>query len=583
MSHNTTDRLSLAFELFLLAITVVVARLIYWQLIKGGELKIQAAEQHAKQSSVEPKRGTIKTADGYPLVFTTPTYSVVEYKPQLKDTATKITDSILPLLNFEIKDPVIATDPAQVATKIKELQDSTRLDMLDKLNTKNWAILAKGVTIDEKQQIENLKFPGIAFEESFVRGYPEASMSAHVIGFVGKDDMDAPTGYFGLEGFYNRELSGRVGLEKEDKDASGNPLLISTFRKLSGREGRDLTLNMERSVQHIVESELAAALVRYGASAGEVIVMDPNTGGILAMASLPNYQGDRFGYYDTSLYKNPSIANSYEPGSTFKVLVAAAAFNEGAITKDDKCDICGGPLPIDKYFIKTWDGTYRPGATPEDIIVHSDNTGMVWMQRKLGGEKMVDYLTKFGIGQKTGIDLQEEVAPPFRSKWGEIDYATSSFGQGIAVTSIQMITAVSAIANGGKLMEPHVVKSVGGDKGLEVVPKVIRTVISPDAATEVKDLMVAAVEKGEAQWTKIKGYKVAGKTGTAQIAVDGYYDAEKTIASFVGFAPADNPRFVMITKLREPTTSIWGSETAAPLFFKIARRLFLHYNIAPTQ
>ena len=196
---------------------------------------------------------------------------------------------------------------------------------------------------------------------------------------------------------------------------------------------------------------------------------------------------------------------------------------------------------------------------------------------------MVEYLRRFGLGSKTGIDLQEEVASPLRSRWGDIDYATSSFGQGIAVTSIQMVTAVSAIANGGTLLEPHVVKNVLGDTPIPLPIKNKGQVITPETAKRITNLMVAAVEKGEAKWAIPKGYRIAGKTGTAQIAVSGHYDAEKTIASFVGFAPAEKPRFVMLVKLREPSSSQWGSETAAPLWFRLATKLLLHYNIAPSN
>jgi len=261
----------------------------------------------------------------------------------------------------------------------------------------------------------------------------------------------------------------------------------------------------------------------------------------------------------------------------------AADMNEDVVKETDQCDICASPYTLGKYTIRTWDNTYRPNESPEDIIVHSDNVGMVWTEQRLGGDKMLQYIQNFGFGQKTGIDLQEEVASPLRTKWGDIDYATSSFGQGIAVTSIQMVTAVSAIANGGYLLEPHIVQSVIGDTTVNIDRKVVRQVISTDTAARVTNLMIDAVEKGEAKFARIKGYTVAGKTGTAQIPVAGHYDPTKTIASFVGFAPAYHPRFVMLVKLVNPQSSQWGSETAAPLWFSIAKQLFLHYNIPPDK
>ena len=406
-------------------------------------------------------------------------------------------------------------------------------------------------------------------------------MSAQIVGFVGRDDLGQPKGYFGLEGYYDRELTGRSRIQKQEKDAGGNPLLIGDFQLLPGRDGRTLKLHLERGTQYLVESELKKGIEKYGASSGEAIVMDPKTGAILAMATFPSYNPPSFHLYDPSLYKNPAVANAYEPGSTFKVLVMAAAFNEEVVDESDHCDICSAPYPIGKYNIKTWNEEYRDSATPEEIIVHSDNVGMVWTEQKLGGEKMLEYIKKFGFGQKTGIDLQEEITPSLRTRWGDIDYATASFGQGIAVTSIQMLAAVGALANQGILMEPHLVQSVIGETEVVIPPKSKGQVISGTAASRITNLMIQAVEQGEAKWAAPKGYVVAGKTGTAQIAVEGHYDKEKTTASFVGYAPAHDPRFVMLVKLSEPQTSQWASETAAPLWFGLAQKLFLRFNIAP--
>ena len=219
------------------------------------------------------------------------------------------------------------------------------------------------------------------------------------------------------------------------------------------------------------------------------------------------------------------------------------------------------------------------------VLERSSNVGMVYVGRKLGKEKLIGFMKQFGLGAPTGIDLEEETSPELRPEraWSEIDLATASFGQGIAVTPIQMIRAVGALANNGALMEPHVVASIVDERGkaVDIKPKKVRQVISPSTARIITEMMVAAVDNGEAKWAKPKGYRIAGKTGTAQIPVAGHYDEDKTIASFVGFAPADNPRFVMLVTLREPSSSPWGSETAAPLFFTISRDLFTYWGIPP--
>ena len=573
------SRIQLLFLSFLVALALVTLRLSYWQVIRTDDLASQAHDQYASKDIVDAGRGLILTADNFPLVVNQAVYSLGAYLPAVQDPPSAVVERIMPLLEFTIDDPAVATDEAKLKTALEDLKLEAKSTMLDRLSQTGYVVLAKALSVKEKDSVAQLGITGLVFDQSFVRQYPEASMSAQLTGFVGRDDLGKPTGYFGLEGYYDRELSGRSRVEKQEKDVVGNPLLIGDFQLMPGRSGRTLKLYLERGTQYIVEEELKKGLEHYGASSGEVIVMDPRTGGILAMASLPSYDPAKFHLFDTSLYKNPAVANSYEPGSTFKVLVMAAAFNEGAIKEDDRCDICAGSYPIGKYTIKTWDETYRDGATPQDIIVHSDNVGMVWTEQKLGGEKLVEYIKKFGFGEKTGIDLQEEVTPRLRTKWGDIDYATSSFGQGIAVTSIQMVAAVGALANQGVLMEPHLVQSVIGETEVPIPPKSKGQVISPEAAARITALMVQAVEQGEAKWAAPKGYVVAGKTGTAQIAVEGHYDREKTTASFVGFAPADNPRFVMIVKLSEPQSSQWAAETAAPLWFEIAKKLLAKYNI----
>ncbi len=576
-------RIQVLFIAFLTSLALVTLRLSYWQVIRDDELAAFAASQYADREIVDASRGMIVTSDGYPLVVNQAIYTLGAYIPSIEDSPEEIVQKIMSHLTLEIDDPAIATDAAKLEVALDELKTSTEATMRERLSQGGYVVLARAVSVLEKDAITAEHIPGLVFDESFIREYPEASMAAQITGFVGRDEVAKPTGYFGLEGFYDRELAGRSRIEKQDKDASGNPLLTGGFQLNPGRDGRTLRLHLQRGTQFLVEAELKKGLERYGAVSGEVIVMDPNTGGILAMASLPTYDPAKFHLYDTSLYKNPVVANTFEPGSTFKVLVMAAALNEGAVHENDQCDICSAPYPIGKYTIKTWNNEYRSGATPADIIIHSDNVGMVWTEQKLGNEKLLEYITNFGFGTKTGIDLQEEVASPLRNKWGDIDYATSSFGQGIAVTSIQMVRAVSAIANGGYLLEPHVVSSVLSRDEEFIGKKVVRQVISQETASRITALMVRAVKEGEAQWAAPKGYIVAGKTGTAQIAVEGHYDADKTITSFVGFAPAHNPRFVMLVKLREPQTSQWGSETAAPLWFNIAQKLLLHYNVPPDK
>jgi cell division protein FtsI/penicillin-binding protein 2 len=333
-----------------------------------------------------------------------------------------------------------------------------------------------------------------------------------------------------------------------------------------------------------LEEKLRNSMDIYGAKAATAIIMRPSDGAILAMSSYPSFDPAEYYKYSDKEYKNPSISSSYEPGSIFKVLIMAAALDAEVIEPDTKCDICAGPLRVDKYWIETWNQEYNADSTMVDVIVHSDNVGMVFVGNKLGANRLYEYLSKFGIGELTGVDLQGEATPKLRDKesWSVVDVATASFGQGVAVTPMQMIRAVSSLANGGVITSPYVVEKIGGDGWEEKVNKQLsKRVISEKSANEITAMMVEAAKNGEAKWTHARGFKVAGKTGTAQIPIAGHYDKEKTIASFVGFAPYDDPEFVMLVTLREPETSPWASETAAPLWYEIAEDLFIYFGIQP--
>ncbi len=594
-----TSRLRFSFYVFFVACAAIVLRLIYWQLISGEKLAALADSQHNTYIEIPASRGKIITNDNFDLVSNQPAFLAFAYRPQLETPAATLAKLLAPIVR---PDPEESTTSAQTLTaadekKVEQTQSKTEIiDTLIK-NTEAtlaarlssdrwiWLALARKLLPEKKQAIEQLQIKGIGFEPEQIRYYPEASMAAHLLGFVGNDANSNSKGYFGLEGYYDLELKGRPGIIRQEKDATGKPILVGTFGGYESKNGRHLKLHLDRSVQRFVETDLAKAIEKYGAKSGEVIILDPKTGGVISLASLPKYDPNKYQTFDRALYKNPSIADAYEPGSTFKVLTMSSALDAKAVEPDTICDICDGPIDIGKYTIGTWNDKYFPDTTMTEVIQHSDNTGMVFVGQKLGKEKLYDYLKKFGIGSPTNIDLQEETVPELRplKKWGDIDLATASFGQGIAITAMQMITAVAAIANDGVLIQPQVVQEIIGDTVVKLPPKPIRRVISKQAANLMTEMMVNAVNSGEAQWTKIKGYRIAGKTGTAQIAVAGHYDSEKTIASFVGFAPADDPKFVMLVKFREPTSSPWAADTAAPLWMRLARQLFMYYGIPPQE
>lgn len=556
---------------FLLFLFAIVIRLFYWQVVRAEFLQSQADNQHFTNTKLEATRGSIFFSDESILTSSNPVFTMYGL-PKVFDPDQKVKVAYsLAKLFFD--------ESAEIEILAKEIAAKLSQELY-------WILLKRNVSVEQKKQIEALNLRGIGFDEGSSRFYPEGSSSAHLLGFLGSDAKGGSKGYFGLEGYYDGELKGIPGLVRHEKDALGLPILIGNFLTNEARNGKNLVLNIDRSVQFIVEKSLKAGIEKYGAKSGSVVVMDPKTGGILSLASYPNYDPKEYFNYPKEYFKNSVVADQYEPGSTFKVLVMAAALNEDLVKPDTLCDTCSGPISIGGFTIRTWDSKYRPGSSLKDVIVHSDNTGMVFTARKLGLDKFYSYIKNFGFGEPSNIDLQDESSPEIRPKaaWREIDLATASFGQGIAVTPIQMVAAISAIANGGNLMEPHMVKEIKDEKsGFEIKPKIVRQVLKEPATQQMREMMVAAVEEGEARVFRIPGFKIAGKTGTAQIPVAGHYDKDKTIASFVGFAPADDPKFVMLVRYDEPSTSIFGSETAAPTFFEIAKQLLLYYKIAPTE
>lgn len=573
---------------------LIILRLWYWQIIRHSDLAALADEQRTSSREVLAPRGDILFADGSKLASTQPTFLLFAQPKIIKDKIAnaKLLSGILATDLFEEqwneKAKTIATiaelEELNIVKKeqIQAVEDSILAKISKDLY---WVNLGFSVDADTKIKIEKLNLVGFGFDQKTTRFYPEGSSSAHLLGFIGSDSYGFDTGYFGIEGYYNGELKGQSGLIVQEKDAHGIPILIGDYRSKAPQEGKTLILHIDRTIQTIVEEKLKKGIEKYKARGASAIVMDPYSGNILAMASYPNYHPEDPKEYPKQFFRNPVTVDGYEPGSTFKVMVMAGAINENLVEPDTRCDICFGPVSIGGFSINTWNNQYHPNSTMTDVIVNSDNTGMVFVSKKLGQEKMYEYITKFGFGSLTGIDVQDEETPLLREKdsWREIDLATSSFGQGIQVSAIQIIRAVAAIANGGKLMEPHIVdRIVQGEEVIKISPRELGRPISPETATIMKEMMIKAAEQGESKYLKARGYRIAGKTGTAQIPVSGHYDPNKTIASFVGFAPADNPKFIILIRFDEPTTSKYGAETAAPVFYEISHELFNYFGIPPS-
>ena len=574
-----TKRTYILFGSFILWSGLVWARLFYWQVVNGDKLAAQAISQTIQVKEILPERGRIYASDNFPIVLNEKNYLFYAWLPEINID--------LDLLSKKLA-PIIAAGREGEDEKdiLKETEDKLS-GLFKNERGVRWICLDKNVNEEQKKTILEFGIPGLSFEEKDGRFYPEGSMAAHLVGFLGQDKMGRQTGYFGLEGYYDRQLKGWGGTE------SGNEGILAKLSFLRGqsgpesKSGRNIHLFINRTAQYIVEEELEKGIVKYGAKSGWVVLIEPKTGGVLALAAYPKFDPKNYSQYEAKLYPNSVISETFEPGSIFKPFIVAAALEEKVIDENDKCDICDGPITIGEYRIETWNKEYHPDATVSEILKYSDNVGMVWIGNRLKLDNILDYLQKYGFGQKTTIDLEGEVGINLRDKkdWYPIDVATSTFGQGIAVTPIQMTTAFNALANGGVIVPPRLMQKVSevssNNTTWQYEPAKGKRILSEETTNQLKEMLISAVNDGEAKWTRLKNYTVAGKTGTAQIAIKGEYDEDKTIASFIGYVPADNPKFTMLVSLVEPSSSQWGSETAAPLWFDIASRLLYLWGVAP--
>src|SRR3989338_8745510 len=545
----------LLFIILLIFYLLIIVKLFQLQVLNPASTHTT----YLKTNRIPPERGKIYDRNSQPLAVNRHSF-LLYIEPKKIEDASEFVKKI---------DAILQLGEASLASKIDK--------------TKNWVAVQSGLDKDKKQRLLEFKLKGLGFEDRFQRYYPESSLAAHLLGFVGKDVQGEDLGYFGIEGFYNKDLVGLPGILKSDRDILGRPILLGTQQRHDPENGRDLYLTIDKSVQETIKRKLQIGLERYKAKEGCILLANHQSLEILALSCLPDFDIDRYFLFSEEFFKNPAISNLYEPGSTFKPFIMAAALQEKSVRADDFYDE-KGPVEISGYTIKTWNDKYEGKISMTRIIEKSSNVGMVSIGQQLGQKKMYSYLKKYGFGQASGIDLQGEATGFLKpaDAWYPIDFATVSFGQGIAITPIQMLRAFASLINGGKLLKPFVVQKIAsGEKEKKIEPKVEARIISARTSEIIKKMLLSAVENGEVRWAKPDWYKIAGKTGTAQIPIEGHYDPTKTVASFIGFAPVSEPKFLGLVILREPQSSPWGSETAAPLFFEIAKELLVYYNIAP--
>lgn len=537
-----------------LTIVIVIAGLCYGallfrlydlQILHGAYLLAKTESRYVSSELLAAHRGTIyftnRRGERTPVALTKE-FPLIYADPSVVRDAEGTANAIAPVLGMYVEDLTRTLSNA----------------------SSNYALLVKKADPSVAGRVNGMNIPGIYTATVPGRFYPYGTLAAHLFGYLGpSEDFDADTGHYGLEEFYNGLLSGMPGRFEGKKFVP--PVT-----------GEDLALTVDLTIQSEAEKILSEAIARYRAKSGSIIVQDPKTGGILAMANRPSFNPNAYQKSSLADFLNPSVQSLYEPGSVIKVITMAAGLDSGAVRSETTYKDTG-VFEVSGKKIRNFKNKKFGLVTMAQVIEHSINTGAAFVEKKIGHARFAEYLEQFGLGERTGIDLLGEVEGDLRrltTKAPDIAFSTASFGQGIAITPLELINAVSAIANGGTLMRPYVHEALG--------PEAVRTVVSPSTARSIARIMTTSVDVNEL--ARVSGFSIAGKTGTAQVPdlkKGGYTD--EVINTYVGFGPTSDPRFVILVKLDEPEGAPPAGQTALPAFRDLAQFILNYYQVPPDR
>jgi len=546
------------FLLLLLSLGGVAAKLFFLQIQQRDRLAERATKQYQRRLPIVSRRGTIYDRAGRELAVSLKVLSV-------------------------FAQPAAVEDPAATAKALAPILEQPAKDILARLTTdKPFVWIQRQLDPAKTEAINDLNLKGIGLYPESRRYYPRQELAAHVLGMMGLDDR----GLEGLEHQYDDLLGGQPQFVAAQQDALGRVI----FRQEEPERRApvfDLTLTIDEVIQYITERELQRAVERSRAKAGTAIVMDPWTGEVLALANQPTYDPNTYQKSGAAARRDRAVTDAFEPGSIFKAILAAGALEEGVIRPGDRFFGENGAIEVSGVTIR--DHEKYGWLTVREILAHSSNVGAIKIGQKLGKSLYYHYISSFGFGSLTGLDLPGETPGLMRrpKSWSALSLSVLSLGQEISVTPVQIATAFSAVANGGNLVRPHVVhalKAQDGPLSREVDPGVIRRVISPETARTLLDMLRGAVEDGTGKEAALEEYTVAGKTGTAQKMdpATGRYSHQKIVASFVGAVPAESPRLVILVLIDEPEALRWGASIAAPTFREIARDALKYLQVPPS-
>ena len=557
LKRHKRTRLYLVFLFVVFSLGFLILRLAYLQAFQNEFFVSFASRQHNFMVEEPPKRGVI-------------------FDRNKRELAINIELMSLYAVARDI------TDKEHVASKLEPILKVSRGFLLDRLNKdKAFVWIARKLSPDQVKQIKELNVRQLQFVRESRRSYPNKDLASHVIGFAGMDNK----GLEGLELLYDDYLKGKPGWRLSKKDAKQRELAYAELDQLLPVDGYQLVLTIDEMIQAIAERELEKACKKYNAVGGSIIVMDPNTGDILAMANNPSYDLNEPGASPNDSRRNRAITDIFEPGSVFKVVTAAAALEEKLVNFDDKFYCENGIANFSGHILH--DHTPHGTLSFKNVIAYSSNIGTVKVALKVGPKRLYKYITLFGFGKPTGIEILGEVSGMLShpSKWSKFSISSIPIGQEVSVTAIQLAQAMSAVSNGGILMKPRLVKEIRDSKGVLIKsfePTMKWRVVSQETSDKLKILLNGVVELGTGKAADIKEYRSGGKTGTAQkVEPNGLYSHSKFIASFVGFAPLNDPKIVIVVSIDEPRPYYYGGTVAAPVFKSVGCQTLRYLGVQP--
>lgn len=565
------DRIKMLSLVFLVVAGIITVRLFVVQVMEHSTYEALASGQHELVEQLFPTRGEILAQDpfspnGVSPLATNETLSLVYANPK---------QIAKPDEEAKILAPLVGMAEEDLAARLGKSDDP-------------YEPLLHKVSDEQVKAIQDLNLDGIHFSDETWRYYPEKSAASQVTGFLGVKD-DKPVGQYGIEGKYDTELAGKPGVLKTELDSGGRFIGIGEKLVDPAQDGNTYVLSIDKNVQYATCERLKAAVEAHGAEQGAAIVLDPNTGYIIAMCSAPDFDPNDYGSIDNvDVFINSVVSKPYEVGSVMKPITMSMALNEGKVTPETTYEDTG-VVTVAGFPIHNSEGTVYGVQNMIDVLTKSINTGAIFAAQQVGPEKFLEYMQNYGFGEISGIELPYEQAGDISAleKKKEIYMDTASFGQGVTTTVLQLAMAYSTIANGGNLMQPHIIKEIKKSNGYSeyTKPTVIRQVLQKNTATTLGAMLVQVVEVGHGKRAGMAGYYVAGKTGTAQVPKkEGTgYDPYVHIGSFAGFFPASHPQFVIVTRLDNPKDVQFAESDAAPLFADIAKFLVTYYHVPPDR